>query len=111
MINRLEARRRQAGADAPAAREAARALCVKYGIVTGGNGGALEKRNEVGETPLIEAAADGAALSPCCTPCQLLPQDDCADSIEELLECSGHVAGAAAPQGGPGGSDLRPFWR
>ena len=66
VINRLEARLRQAGADAPAAREAARALCAKYGIVTGGGGGALEKRNEVGETPLIQAAADGAARSVRC---------------------------------------------
>ena len=49
-----------------AAREAARALCAKYGIVTGGGGGALEKRNEVGETPLIQAAADGAARSVRC---------------------------------------------
>ena len=66
VINRLEARLRQAGADAPAAREAARALCAKYGIVTGGGGGALEKRNELGETPLIQAAADGAARSVRC---------------------------------------------
>jgi len=57
MMIHLNARRLKAGADSPEAREAALALCGKYGIVTGGDG-ALERLNEVGETPLIQAAAD-----------------------------------------------------
>ena len=57
MINHLQVQRRKVDANSPEAREAALALCGKYGIVTGGDG-ELERRNEVGETPLIQAAAD-----------------------------------------------------
>jgi len=43
-------------------REAALHLCRTRGVVGAGEG-ALEQRNEVGETPLLQAAADGQVLS------------------------------------------------
>ena len=58
MIGRVETRLRVAEDSSPEQRKAALELCRMHGIVTDGDG-ALERRNEVGETPLIQAAADG----------------------------------------------------